>query len=91
MAELVPAIHALTPHQALQALAQPNRMDGRDKPGHDGGGAAIALLRMEDVPRWGLVDTAFSTLSCYFDISGDITGPIENGFDHDRQIPAQSH
>jgi len=37
MAGLVPAIHADPLHIVLESFAMRRRLDGRDKPGHDGG------------------------------------------------------
>ncbi|WP_158814159.1 hypothetical protein [Methylocapsa sp. S129] len=42
MAGLVPAIHAVMPPQACREYMQRPGVDGRDKPGHDGGGALDA-------------------------------------------------
>ena len=39
LAGLVPAIHADAPRSILQDAPDPNRVDGRDKPGQDRGGA----------------------------------------------------
>ncbi len=41
MAGLVPAIHAVRPPEAMGAGRKPRRVDGRDKPGHDGEGGSI--------------------------------------------------
>jgi hypothetical protein len=35
MAGLVPAIHAVPQRKYFWQLRRPNRVDGRDKPGHD--------------------------------------------------------
>ena len=40
MAGLVPAIHAVPPRFILNVSTRRRRVDGRDKPGHDGVGLA---------------------------------------------------
>jgi hypothetical protein len=40
MAGLVPAIHAVPPRFLLNVATKRRRVDGRDKPGHDGVGFA---------------------------------------------------
>ena len=61
MPGLVPGIHAVGPSvgvaggirlsvQYFAAFVQPNRVDGRDKPGHDGEGGGDASLALKLAP-----------------------------------------
>jgi hypothetical protein len=68
MAGLVPAIHVVQPPRSsalrsgsatrLSAAREPNRVDGRDKPGHDG---KIASLTPFDVAVDGFLASLFAT------------------------------